>query len=89
MLHEGNKIFYKNWFQICLGVVGKGDQLASFDELYDMPEQDVLREDCQNLVGQYPTGTVLMMEANVNDRSAPTLGEINTVWNLVLVVRIL
>ena len=39
-------------FQICLNVADKGDQLAAFDELYDMPEQTTLREDCQALVGQ-------------------------------------
>ncbi|KAI0228184.1 TBC1 domain family member 23 [Lamellibrachia satsuma] len=37
-------------WQICLNVADKGDQLAAFDELYDMPEQTTLREDCQALV---------------------------------------
>ena len=39
-------------FQICLNVMAKGNELASFDELYDMPEQDILREDCHSLVGK-------------------------------------
>ena len=39
-------------FQICLNVNGKGDALTAFDELYDMPEQSILREDCQALVGK-------------------------------------
>ena len=30
----------------------KGDQLKDFDDLYDMPEQSELREDCQALVGE-------------------------------------
>lgn len=39
----------KIW-QICLNVSGKADQFSGFDELYDLPEQALLREDCQNLV---------------------------------------
>jgi hypothetical protein len=37
-------------WQICLNVTGKSDQLNSFDELFDLPEQATLREDCHNLV---------------------------------------
>ncbi|CAH1795914.1 unnamed protein product [Owenia fusiformis] len=37
-------------WQICLGVVGKGDSLSEFDGLYDMSEQGQVREDCQSLV---------------------------------------
>ena len=38
--------------QVCLNVVGKVDQFSSFDELYDLPEQSLLRDDCCNLVGK-------------------------------------
>ncbi|XP_064651134.1 TBC1 domain family member 23-like [Lineus longissimus] len=37
-------------WQICLNVVGKADALSGFDECFDMPEQEVLREDCRQLV---------------------------------------
>ncbi|KAK2169963.1 hypothetical protein LSH36_5g02007 [Paralvinella palmiformis] len=37
---------------ICLNVKDRSNALASFDELYDMPEQDLLREDCHSLVDQ-------------------------------------
>ena len=46
---------YFDWIspsQICLNVSGKSDALAAFDELFDMPEQAQLREDCQALVGE-------------------------------------
>ncbi len=33
-------------------MAGKGDALAAFDELYNMPEQSMLREECNNLVGK-------------------------------------
>ncbi|KAH9504514.1 hypothetical protein Btru_063009 [Bulinus truncatus] len=36
-------------WQICLGTVGK-DILSTFDGLYDMEVQGILREDCKNLV---------------------------------------
>lgn len=38
--------------QICLNVQGKGDGMANFDGLYDMPEQTELREDCRSVVGK-------------------------------------
>jgi len=37
--------------QICLNVADKGDAFGSFDELYDLPEQSLLRDDCQTVVG--------------------------------------
>ena len=40
------------YFKICLNVFGKPDQMTAFDELFDMEEQGLLREDCQALVGQ-------------------------------------
>ena len=41
------------FLQICLNIGGKSDALTAFDELYDMPEQAVLREDCHALVGKF------------------------------------
>jgi len=37
-------------WQVCLNVAGKADQLNTFDGLYDLPEQSLIREDCQALV---------------------------------------
>ncbi|XP_064618289.1 TBC1 domain family member 23-like [Liolophura sinensis] len=37
-------------WQICLNVQGKSNSLAAFDELFDMDNQEVLREDCAALV---------------------------------------
>ncbi|XP_061188960.1 TBC1 domain family member 23-like [Saccostrea echinata] len=37
-------------WQICLSVQSKGDALNSFDGLYDLDEQGLIREDCKALV---------------------------------------
>ncbi|XP_018329978.1 TBC1 domain family member 23 isoform X2 [Agrilus planipennis] len=37
-------------WQICLDVRDKGNQLDHFDEVFDLPNQAVLREDCSNFV---------------------------------------
>ncbi|KAL0267136.1 UNVERIFIED_CONTAM: hypothetical protein PYX00_009489 [Menopon gallinae] len=37
-------------WQACLGVKNKEDQLTNFNEIYDLPEQEILRQDCQNIV---------------------------------------
>lgn len=37
-------------WQACLGIQNKKDQLTNFNEIYDLPEQDTLRSDCQNIV---------------------------------------
>ncbi|XP_021923260.1 TBC1 domain family member 23 isoform X2 [Zootermopsis nevadensis] len=37
-------------WQICLGVQEKGNQLILFNEIFDLPEQNILREDCQQFV---------------------------------------
>uniref|UniRef100_A0AAR5P7V7 TBC1 domain family member 23 n=1 Tax=Dendroctonus ponderosae TaxID=77166 RepID=A0AAR5P7V7_DENPD len=37
-------------WQICLDVRDKGNQLDHFDEVYDLPNQNILREDCKNFV---------------------------------------
>ena len=33
-------------------MAGKADPLVAFDELFDMKEQSILREDCYALVGE-------------------------------------
>ena len=38
--------------QICLNVVGKGDALSSFDGIFDLPEQELLRNDCKEFIGE-------------------------------------
>lgn len=38
--------------QICLDVHDKGNQLDHFNEIYDLPNQTVLREDCSNFVSK-------------------------------------
>ena len=45
---------------ICLGVQGKADSLTTFDELFDMEEQVLVREDCQGLVGKYTSLTYII-----------------------------
>ncbi|KAL3885206.1 hypothetical protein ACJMK2_025294 [Sinanodonta woodiana] len=37
-------------WQVCLNVKGKGDILSSFDGVFDLKEQSIIREDCHNLV---------------------------------------
>lgn len=37
----------------CLYVTDRGDQLSQFNEVYDLPEQHIIRNDCQQLVGEY------------------------------------
>lgn len=39
-------------WQICLDVRDKGSQLDHFNEVYDLPNQTVLREDCTNFVSK-------------------------------------
>jgi hypothetical protein len=31
----------------------KGNQLVLFNEIFDLPEQNILREDCQQFVGKF------------------------------------
>ncbi|XP_066592724.1 TBC1 domain family member 23 [Prorops nasuta] len=37
-------------WQACLNVTENGNQLIQFNEVFDLPEQNVIREDCQQLV---------------------------------------
>jgi hypothetical protein len=46
--------------------VGKGDPLKDFDDLYDMPEQNELREDCHTLVGGYFPQLIKIIHALAN-----------------------
>lgn len=39
-------------FQICLDVRDKGNQLDHFNEIFDLPNQTVLREDCASFVSK-------------------------------------
>ncbi|CAH1159602.1 unnamed protein product [Phaedon cochleariae] len=39
-------------WQICLDVRDKGNQLDQFNEVYDLPNQNVLREDCTSFVAK-------------------------------------
>lgn len=39
-------------WQICLDVRDKGNQLDHFNEVYDLPNQAILREDCTNFVSK-------------------------------------
>ncbi|XP_076974715.1 TBC1 domain family member 23 isoform X3 [Tamandua tetradactyla] len=41
----------KVW-KIALNVSGKGDSLASWDGILDLPEQNAIHKDCQELIGQ-------------------------------------
>ncbi|KAF5274890.1 hypothetical protein FQA39_LY07072 [Lamprigera yunnana] len=39
-------------WQICLDVRDKGNQLDHFNEIFDLPNQNILREDCANFVSK-------------------------------------
>lgn len=39
-------------WQACLDVTDRGNQLIHFNEVFDLPEQNFIREDCQQLVGK-------------------------------------
>lgn len=39
-------------WQACLDVIDRGNQLSHFNEVFDLPEQNIIREDCQQLVGK-------------------------------------
>ncbi|XP_022109072.1 TBC1 domain family member 23-like isoform X2 [Acanthaster planci] len=39
-------------WKICLNVVGKGDALASFDGIFDLPEQELIRNDCKEFIDE-------------------------------------
>lgn len=39
-------------WQACLDVTNRGNQLIHFNEIFDLPEQNLIRKDCQELVGK-------------------------------------
>lgn len=39
-------------WQICLDIQDKGDQLVYFNEIFDLPNQNLLREDCASFVAK-------------------------------------
>ncbi|XP_011500394.1 PREDICTED: TBC1 domain family member 23 [Ceratosolen solmsi marchali] len=39
-------------WQACLDVIDRGNQLIHFNEVFDLPEQNIIREDCQQLVNK-------------------------------------
>ncbi|KAL7295796.1 hypothetical protein TKK_0010846 [Trichogramma kaykai] len=39
-------------WQACLDVTDRGNQMIHFNEVYDLPEQSIIREDCQQLVNK-------------------------------------
>ncbi|XP_019642823.1 PREDICTED: TBC1 domain family member 23-like isoform X2 [Branchiostoma belcheri] len=40
-------------WKICLNVAGKGDSMESWDGVFDLPQQEVLRQDCLSLLEKY------------------------------------
>jgi hypothetical protein len=48
-------------WQICLQVQDKGNQLVLFNEIFDLPEQNILREDCQQFVGRCTTEMLYLL----------------------------
>lgn len=41
------------FFQIALNVAGKGDSLASWDGILDLPEQNTIHKDCLEFIGKF------------------------------------
>ncbi|XP_043799887.1 TBC1 domain family member 23 [Apis laboriosa] len=39
-------------WQACLDVIDRGNQLNQFNEVFDLPEQNIIRDDCQQLVAK-------------------------------------
>ncbi|XP_029050451.1 TBC1 domain family member 23 [Osmia bicornis bicornis] len=39
-------------WQACLDVIDRGNQLNHFNEVFDLPEQNIIRDDCQQLVAK-------------------------------------
>ncbi|CAL7945261.1 unnamed protein product [Xylocopa violacea] len=39
-------------WQACLDVTDRGNQLSQFNEVFDLPEQNIIRDDCQQLVAK-------------------------------------
>ncbi|XP_030834178.1 TBC1 domain family member 23 isoform X5 [Strongylocentrotus purpuratus] len=43
-------IYRASAWKICLNVAGKANALTSFDGIFDLPEQDILRKDCREFI---------------------------------------
>lgn len=58
--------FFLSVFQIALNVAGKGDSLASWDGILDLPEQNTIHKDCQEFIGKFNNcfQTVKILEIN-------------------------
>ncbi|XP_035721480.1 TBC1 domain family member 23-like [Vespa mandarinia] len=39
-------------WQACLNVTDRGNQLSQFNEVFDLPEQNIIRDDCQEFVAK-------------------------------------
>ncbi|XP_076227532.1 TBC1 domain family member 23 isoform X2 [Nomia melanderi] len=39
-------------WQACLDVIDRGNQLSHFNEVFDLPEQNIIRDDCEQLVAK-------------------------------------
>uniref|UniRef100_A0A1B6DC88 TBC1 domain family member 23 n=1 Tax=Clastoptera arizonana TaxID=38151 RepID=A0A1B6DC88_9HEMI len=39
-------------WRVCLGIKDNSNQMTSFDEIFDLPEQHLIREDCQQFVAK-------------------------------------
>lgn len=46
-------LFFFSFFQIALNVAGKGDSLASWDGILDLPEQNTIHKDCLEFIGKF------------------------------------
>lgn len=45
--------FFSSLFQIALNIAGKGDSLASWDGILDLPEQNCIHKDCLEFIGKF------------------------------------
>ena len=48
-----SQLLFFSFFQIALNVAGKGDSLASWDGILDLPEQDTIHKDCLEFIGKF------------------------------------
>jgi len=48
-------------WQACLYITDQGDQMSQFNEVYDLPEQNIIRDDCQQLVGMQKKYIMLLV----------------------------
>lgn len=54
MMRNNMKWFsFLSLFQIALNILGKGDSLASWDGILDLPEQNTIHKDCLEFIGKF------------------------------------